>query len=62
MNTWYWFSGLTSSMSILVKVNPGVSVGTTNSAGRSDSDLAPGPDWEVRPTTSTAWAWSTPEM
>ena len=34
-NTWNWFSGLTSSMSILVQVNPGVSVGTTNSAGRS---------------------------
>ena len=61
MNSWNWLSGLTSSMSIFVQLKPGVSVGTMNSAGLSDSDLAPVLDW-ARPTTSTACAWSTPEM
>src|SRR6476619_7317119 len=56
--TWNWFSGLTSSISILVHVNPGVSVGTMNNAGRRLPVLAS----SVRPTTSTACAWSTPEM
>lgn len=57
-NSWNWFSGLTISMSILVHVMPGVSVGTTNSAGLRLPVL-----WSsVRPTTSTACAWSTPEM
>ena len=43
----------------LVHVKPGVSVGTTNSAGRRCPVLAVS---AVRPTTSTASAWSTPEM
>ena len=41
-----------------MKANPGVSVGTTNNAGRRLPVLAS----SVRPTTSTAWAWSTPEI
>ena len=41
-----------------MKVNPGASVGTTNSAGRRLPVLAS----SVRPTTSTACAWSSPEI
>ena len=41
MNTWNWLSGMVSSIGILVKVNPGVSVGTTNSAGRRLPVFAP---------------------
>ena len=47
-----------SSMSIGLKVKPGASVGTTNNAGRSLPVFAS----SVRPTTSTACAWSTPEI
>ena len=52
MTTWNWLSGMVSSIGILVKLNPGASVGTMNSAGRRLPVLAS----SVRPTTRTLCA------